>query len=39
MIFGAHTRLESAPGDEELAVLELARPLASAVPGSQNPDA
>ena len=27
MIFGAHTRLVSAPGDEELAVLEQARPL------------
>jgi para-nitrobenzyl esterase len=33
MIFGAHTRLESAPGDEELAVLERARPLVSGVPG------
>ena len=33
MIFGAHTRLEPAPGDEELAVLERARPLASSVPG------
>ena len=32
MIFGAHTRLESAPGDEELAVLERARPLISGVP-------
>jgi para-nitrobenzyl esterase len=27
MIFGARTRLESAPSDEELAVLERARPL------------
>jgi para-nitrobenzyl esterase len=33
MIFGAQTRLESAPGDEELAVLERARPLVSGVPG------
>jgi para-nitrobenzyl esterase len=33
MIFGAHTRLEAAPGDEELAVLERARPLVSGVPG------
>ena len=33
MIFGANTRLESAPRDEELAVLERARPLVSGVPG------
>ena len=33
MIFGAQTRLESAPGNEELAVLERSRPLVSGVPG------
>jgi para-nitrobenzyl esterase len=33
MIFGADTRLESAPGDAELAVLERARPLIAGVPG------
>ena len=33
MVFGAHSRLVSAPGDEELAVLERARPLTSGVPG------
>jgi para-nitrobenzyl esterase len=33
MIFGAHTRLEPAPRNEELAVLERARPLVSGVPG------
>jgi para-nitrobenzyl esterase len=33
MIFGAHTRLESGPGNEELAVLERARPLVSGLPG------
>ena len=33
MIFGADTRLEVAPGDEELAVLERSRPLVSGVPG------
>ena len=33
MIFGADTRLESAPQNEELAVLERYRPLVSGVPG------
>jgi para-nitrobenzyl esterase len=33
MIFGAHTRLEDAPQNEELAVLERHRPLVSGVPG------
>ncbi len=33
MIFGADTRLETAPQDEELAVLERYRPLVSGVPG------
>jgi para-nitrobenzyl esterase len=33
MIFGARTRLESAPSDEELAVLERGRPLVAGVPG------
>jgi para-nitrobenzyl esterase len=33
MIFGADTRPETAPHDEELAVLERYRPLASGVPG------
>jgi para-nitrobenzyl esterase len=33
MIFGAQTRLESAPSNEELAVLERGRPLVAAVPG------
>lgn len=33
MIFGAQTRLESAPRNEELAVLERYRPLVSGVPG------
>jgi hypothetical protein len=33
MIFGADTRLETAPRDEELAVLEGARPFVSGVPG------
>ncbi len=33
MIFGANTRLEAAPRDEELASLERARPLVSGVPG------
>jgi para-nitrobenzyl esterase len=33
MIFGAHTRLESAPSNEELAALERSRPLVSGVPG------
>lgn len=33
MIFGPHTRLESAPRNEELAVLERSRPLVSGVPG------
>ena len=33
MIFGAHTRLESAPSNEELAALERWRPLVSGVPG------
>jgi para-nitrobenzyl esterase len=33
MIFGAHTRLESAPANEELAVLERSRPLISVVSG------
>jgi para-nitrobenzyl esterase len=33
MIFGAHTHQEDAPRNEELAVLERARPLISGVPG------
>jgi para-nitrobenzyl esterase len=33
MIFGAHTRLEDAPRNEELGVLERHRPLVSGVPG------
>jgi para-nitrobenzyl esterase len=33
MIFGAHTALEHAPRDAELAVLERHRPLVSGVPG------
>ena len=33
MVFGAKTRLEDAPRDEELAVLEGHRPLVSGVPG------
>jgi para-nitrobenzyl esterase len=33
MIFGADTRLEEAPRNEELAVLERHRPLVSGVPG------
>jgi para-nitrobenzyl esterase len=33
MIFGADTRLEDAPRNEELAVLERHRPLVSGVPG------
>jgi para-nitrobenzyl esterase len=33
MIFGADTRLENAPRNEELAVLERHRPLVSGVPG------
>jgi hypothetical protein len=33
MIFGADTRLEAAPQNEELAVLERYRPLVSGVPG------
>jgi para-nitrobenzyl esterase len=33
MIFGADTRLEAAPRDEELAVLERYRPLVPGVPG------
>jgi len=33
MIFGAHTELVDGPRDAELAVLELHRPLVSAVPG------
>ncbi len=33
MIFGADTRLETAPQDQELAVLERYRPLVSGVPG------
>ncbi len=33
MIFGAKTRPEDAPRDEELAVLERHRPLVSGVPG------
>ena len=33
MIFGADTRLESAPCDEELEVLERSRPLLSGAPG------
>jgi carboxylesterase type B len=33
MIFGAATRREDAPRNEELAVLERHRPLVSGVPG------
>jgi hypothetical protein len=33
MVFGPHTRLELAPGNEELAALERYRPLLSGVPG------
>ena len=33
MIFGSHTRLESAPRNEELAALERSRPLVSGAPG------
>ena len=33
MIFGADTRPETAPQDEELAVIERYRPLISGVPG------
>jgi para-nitrobenzyl esterase len=33
MIFGADTRLESAPRNQELAVLERSRPLTSSLPG------
>jgi hypothetical protein len=36
MIFGGWTRLENAPRDEELAVLERYRPLPESVPETHS---